>query len=66
MIPEQQATGIGAALIKQGLALLKTSGVELVFVLGHPGYYPRSGFTPAGVLGFDAPYPIPVYYVVIF
>jgi putative acetyltransferase len=34
-------------------------GVELVFVLGHPGYYPRHGFTPAGVLGFHAPYPIP-------
>jgi predicted N-acetyltransferase YhbS len=34
-------------------------GVELVFVLGHPGYYPRFGFKPAGVLGFEAPYPIP-------
>ena len=34
-------------------------GVELVFVLGHPSYYPRFGFQPAGVLGFEAPYPIP-------
>ena len=35
------------------------SGVELVFVLGHPDYYPRHGFKPAGALGFEAPYPIP-------
>jgi len=33
--------------------------VELVFVLGHPEYYPRTGFTPAGVLGYEAPYHIP-------
>ena len=32
--------------------------MQLVFVLGHPDYYPRSGFTPAGVHGLDAPYPI--------
>ena len=38
---------------------LKQSGVELVFVLGHPDYYPRSGFTPAGELGYEAPYHIP-------
>jgi putative acetyltransferase len=30
-----------------------------VFVLGHPEYYPRFGFRPAGALGMDAPYPIP-------
>ena len=38
---------------------MSESGVELVFVLGHPEYYPRHGFTPAGALGFEAPYPIP-------
>ena len=38
---------------------MKESGVQLVFVLGHPDYYPRSGFKPAGVLGYEAPYPIP-------
>jgi putative acetyltransferase len=31
----------------------------LVFVLGHPDYYPRHGFEPAGPQGLDAPYPIP-------
>lgn len=59
ILPESQNKGIGALLIKEGLYQLKKMGVELVFVLGHPDYYPRSGFTQAGVLGFAAPYPIP-------
>ncbi len=59
ILPDFQNKGIGAQLIKEGLNLLKDSGVELVFVLGHPGYYPRTGFIPAGALGFDAPYYIP-------
>jgi putative acetyltransferase len=59
ILPEFQRTGVGGALIKEGLHQLKKTNVELVFVLGHPDYYPRSGFTPAGVLGFEAPYPIP-------
>ena len=59
IIPDEQAKGIGGKLIKEGLKLLSESGVDLVFVLGHPGYYPRYGFKPAGALGFEAPYPIP-------
>ena len=54
-----QGTGVGGALIREGLKRLSESGVHLVFVLGHPDYYPRFGFHPAGVLGFEAPYPIP-------
>ena len=59
VLPGAQARGVGGRLIEEGLRRLKTAGVDLVFVLGHPDYYPRCGFTPAGVLGFDAPYPIP-------
>jgi putative acetyltransferase len=59
VLPEAQTKGVGGELIKAGLSQLKDAGVALVFVLGHPDYYPRSGFTPAGVLGFEAPYPIP-------
>jgi len=58
IIPDAQNKGIGGALIKHGLEMLSQSGVDLVFVLGHPGYYPRHGFNPAGVQGFEAPYPI--------
>lgn len=59
VIPDAQSQGVGGRLIKEGLKLLSESGVELVFVLGHPEYYPRHGFKPAGSLGFEAPYPIP-------
>ena len=59
VLPEVQNQGIGGRLIQAGLERLKGEEVKLVFVLGHPDYYPRSGFTPAGVLGFEAPYPIP-------
>ena len=59
VIPDAQGKGVGAGLIHEGLRLLKRAGVELVFVLGHPGYYPRCGFVTAGRLGFVAPYPIP-------
>ena len=57
--PDFQAKGIGGNLIMNGLDALRRSNTQLVFVLGHPGYYPRFGFTPAGVCGFEAPYPIP-------
>lgn len=59
VVPDWQRKGVGSALIKRGLSLLSAVKVDLVFVLGHPEYYPRSGFTPAGKLGFEAPYPIP-------
>ena len=53
-----QAKGIGGRLIREGLRRLADSGVDLVFVLGHPEYYPVYGFRPARALGFEAPYPI--------
>lgn len=59
VLPEAQSEGVGGQLIKEGLRLLKEAGVELVFVLGHPDYYPRYGFKPAGELGYESPYPIP-------
>lgn len=54
-----QGEGVGGVLIREGLKQLAESGVDLVFVLGHPGYYPKFGFQTAGLLGFQAPYPIP-------
>lgn len=59
VVPDAQCQGVGGQLIEEGLRLLSESGVKLVFVLGHPDYYPRHGFKPAGALGFEAPYPIP-------
>ncbi len=54
-----QKQGIGGKLIKAGLEHLKEMGVELVFVLGHPAYYPKYGFIPAHTYKLQAPYQIP-------
>jgi putative acetyltransferase len=59
VVPAAQRRGIGGELVTRGIQLLSESGVDLVFVLGHPEYYPRHGFEPAGRLGFAAPFPIP-------
>ncbi len=59
VVPDTQKQGIGSKLIENGLDILSESRVDLVFVLGHPRYYPRFGFKPAGNLGFEPSYPIP-------
>ena len=59
VLPDEQKKGIGEKLINEGLRMLKENGTELVFVLGHPTYYPRCGFIPAGKQGYEAPYHIP-------
>lgn len=57
--PAYQNRGIGSRLVEKGLEDLKQMGVDLVFVLGHPNYYPKFGFRPAGKEGFTPPFPIP-------
>jgi len=59
VVPKFQKQGVGSALVKEGLERLAKLGVDLVFVVGHPGYYPRHGFAQAGKLGFETPYPFP-------
>ena len=60
VIPKYQIQGIGGALIKEGIKRLSKMGVALVFVVGHPEYYPRFGFISALNLGFLPTYPLPV------
>mmetsp|Transcript_20794 Transcript_20794/g.29161 ORF Transcript_20794/g.29161 Transcript_20794/m.29161 type:complete len:120 (-) Transcript_20794:89-448(-) len=47
-----QRQGIGSELVKAGLAACMSEGVDLVFVLGSPGYYGRFGFEDAKLHGF--------------
>ena len=53
VIPEHQNRGIGSALIEHGLTFLTSLGVPWCIVLGHPDYYPRFGFQPAGLIGWS-------------
>lgn len=50
--PGLQRGGIGGELVAAGFAACSARGVGLVFVLGHPSYYPRFGFEPAASRGF--------------
>ncbi len=51
-----QRQGIGGELIRAGLRAAKDAGHGLMFVVGHPSYYPRFGFRPAQPLGFTSDY----------
>ncbi|MFO1147844.1 MAG: N-acetyltransferase [Alsobacter sp.] len=44
--PGRQRSGIGRALVAQGLAELRRLGAAGCVVLGEPAYYGRFGFTP--------------------
>ena len=59
VVTDQQRRGIGDRLVREAFRRLSDDDVSLVFVLGYPDYYSRFGFKPAGVRGFQAPYPIP-------
>jgi putative acetyltransferase len=57
VLPDYQGEGVGGALIKHGLEVLASWGVDFVVLLGHSGYYPRFGFKPA-MTRFSPPYPV--------
>jgi putative acetyltransferase len=42
--PGNQEKGIGSHLVREGLRLLATRDIEIVFVYGDPDYYGRFGF----------------------
>lgn len=62
VVPKSQKQGVGGKLIATGLEMLQKTGVSIVFVLGHPEYYPKFGFAPIHPLSINAPYPIPDEY----
>ena len=53
--PDRQNQGVGGLLITRSLQALSARGEPLVFLEGHPGYYPRFGFERASEVGFTAP-----------
>jgi putative acetyltransferase len=70
--PGLQRRGIGSVLITQSLEVIARRSEPLVFLEGHPTYYPRFGFEPAADRDFVPPsrripraafmvYPLPNY-----
>jgi putative acetyltransferase len=54
--PELQRRGIGAQLVREGLAACEHAGVGFVVVLGAPEYYQRFGFRNAGLFRLENEY----------
>jgi putative acetyltransferase len=53
--PDVQRRGIGSTLITTTLRQLHDRAEPLIFLEGHPTYYPRFGFVRAAEHGFVAP-----------
>lgn len=58
---EYQRQGIGELLVRRGLELLRDQGERIVIVLGHPGYYPRFGFSVEKARRLESPFPPEAY-----
>jgi putative acetyltransferase len=59
VLPAYQNKGIGSILVRAGLDECRKQGHEVVFLVGHPAYYPRFGFVPASAKGFECEYEAP-------
>ena len=57
--PGRQRTGVGSALVRRGLEHSRASSADAVFVVGHPAYYPRFGFTLASGAGIACEFEVP-------
>jgi putative acetyltransferase len=56
--PAHQRSGIGARLIAEGIARLRSAGHRFCVVLGHADYYPRHGFSRASAHGLRWEHPV--------
>ncbi len=57
VLPEYQRQGIGTALVRHGLAVLRERGEQFVLVVGHPAFYPRFGFSSERASRIESPFP---------
>jgi putative acetyltransferase len=55
VLPDLQGHGVGSRLITASLDVVAARPEPVVFLEGHPTYYPRFGFAPGASLGFVAP-----------
>lgn len=51
VIPERQRQGVGSALMRAGMRACRELDMPFVVLIGHPEFYPRFGFSPAGNYG---------------
>jgi putative acetyltransferase len=54
--PALQRQGIGSSLVREGLKRCRQAGESIVVVVGHPGFYPRFGFSHARAARLESKY----------
>jgi putative acetyltransferase len=59
VLPEYQRQGIGSQLVEAGIQKLKVAGCPFIILVGHAGFYPRFGFTPASKHGIKCEWEVP-------
>ncbi len=59
VLPAHQGQGIGGRLVETGNRRLRQDGCPFIVVVGHPEYYPRFGFEPAGGHGIRCEWDVP-------
>jgi putative acetyltransferase len=59
VLPDHQRQGIGSALVRRGLEILRERACPFIIVLGHPAYYPRFGFERASLHGLACQWEVP-------
>jgi putative acetyltransferase len=59
VMPVQQRSGIGSALVEAGLESCKELQIDGVVLLGHPHYYPIYGLLPSSKYGIVSEYDVP-------
>ena len=64
VIPSHQRRGIGSMLVREGLRTCAEAGNRIVVALGHPGYYPRFGFSAKMTERLKSPYSGPAFLAV--
>lgn len=59
--PKRQRQGIGMILVQEGLEYCQGLGYPAIFVLGHPDFYDRLGFSAELAAQFSSPYSGPAF-----
>jgi len=61
VLPDYQRQGFGRQLIRSGVAKCDPARHQIIFLLGHPDYYPRFGFSSALGAQYKSPWPRPAF-----